>query len=97
MADDQQDQQDQQKLSAEWGMGTGWAVLATLISGMVVWGGIGALIDWRFDTKFCFPTGLVLGAAGGIYLVVRRFAAFAADPDDQTPDKTHGNDKQDSE
>ena len=78
---------DQQERSPEWGMGTGWAVLGTLISGMVVWGGIGALLDWWLGTKFCFPTGLVLGAAGGIYLVVRRFAVLAAGPDeDQTPD-----------
>ena len=67
MADDQCDQ------GPEWGMSTGWAVLATLISGMVVWGSLGALIDWWFNISFGFPIGLVLGAAGGIFLVVKRY------------------------
>lgn len=70
MADDQRSQ------GPEWGLSTGWAVLATLISGMVVWGSLGALIDWWLAIKLCFPIGLVLGAAGGIFLVVKRYADF---------------------
>ena len=64
---------DQRERGPEWGMSTGWAVLATLISGMAVWGGLGALIDWWFDLSFAFPIGLVLGAAGGIFLIVKRY------------------------
>ncbi len=68
MADDQPDH------GPEWGMNTGWAIVGTLISGMVVWGGIGWLVDWWLGTSFGLPVGLVLGAAGAIFLVVKRYA-----------------------
>ena len=51
----------------------GWVALSYLISGMVVWGFIGWLIDrWIGSNGVAMGIGAVLGAAGGIYLLVRR-------------------------
>jgi ATP synthase protein I len=53
--------------------GQGWTALAYLIGGMSVWGFIGWLVDQRLDTGgVATGIGVVLGMAGGIYLVVRR-------------------------
>lgn len=70
---------DQSNRGPEWGMSTGWAIVGTLISGMLVWGGIGWLIDWWFDVSFGLPIGLVLGAAGAIFLVVKRYANLSSE------------------
>ncbi len=55
------------------GADQGWAVLSTMISGMVVFGGIGWLLDRWWDSHFWTPAGLVLGMSLGIYAVVMRF------------------------
>lgn len=55
-------------------MGTGWAITATLIAGILTWGGIGYLIDRLAGTDRVFVAlGFVVGAAGGIYLVHLRW------------------------
>lgn len=55
------------------GAGQGWTALAYLISGMVVWGFFGWLVDRWLDTNgIAIGVGVVIGAAGGVYLVVRR-------------------------
>jgi F0F1-type ATP synthase assembly protein I len=50
------------------------ALISYLLSGMVVYGGIGWLLDrWLdFDSLF-FPIGVVLGVAAGGYLGYMRF------------------------
>ncbi len=55
------------------GADQGWAVLSTMISGMVVFGGIGWLLDGWLDSRAWTPVGLVVGMALGIYAVVMRF------------------------
>jgi ATP synthase protein I len=58
------------------GAGMGWTALAYLIGGMAVWGFIGWLVDQWLGTRGIFlGIGAVVGAAGGIYLVVRRLGA----------------------
>jgi F0F1-type ATP synthase assembly protein I len=55
-------------------MGLGWSIIATLIGGIVAWGGIGYLVDRLAATDRVFTAvGFVLGAAGGIYVVYLRF------------------------
>jgi F0F1-type ATP synthase assembly protein I len=52
------------------------AAVSYLIGGMVIWGGIGWLVDHHFHTHgIAFGIGAVLGAAAGVYLVARRFGA----------------------
>ena len=53
---------------------TGWSVIGTLAAGIVAWGGIGMLLDWLLGFRWLFlPIGMVVGVAGGIYLVWRRY------------------------
>jgi ATP synthase protein I len=56
------------------GLGIGWAIIGTLIAGMLVWGGLGYLLDRLVGTSHVFMAiGTVVGAAGGIYIVYLRF------------------------
>ncbi|AYF31972.1 hypothetical protein CSH63_31970 [Micromonospora tulbaghiae] len=55
------------------GAGQGWTALAYLVSGMLVWGFIGWLVDqWLDGGGIATAIGILLGTAGGIYLVARR-------------------------
>jgi ATP synthase protein I len=55
-------------------MGTGWAISATLLGGMLAWGGVGYLIDRLVGTVHVFTgIGFVLGGAGAIYAVYLRY------------------------
>ncbi|WP_045742414.1 MULTISPECIES: AtpZ/AtpI family protein [Actinoplanes] len=56
--------------------GVGMTAVSYLIAGMVVWGGIGWLVDHFVGTRGIFAGfGAVLGVAGGVYLIVRRLGA----------------------
>jgi ATP synthase protein I len=56
--------------------GMGMTAIAYLISGMLVWGAIGLLVDHWVGTKGIFAgIGAVVGIAGGVYLIVRRLGA----------------------
>jgi F0F1-type ATP synthase assembly protein I len=51
-------------------MGDAWAAVSTLISGVVVWGGIGWGIDYLAGTKpVGFAIGAVVGNFAAIYLI----------------------------
>jgi len=60
------------------GMNQGMQVLSYLISGVVLYGGLGWLGDHLLGTAFLLPAGIVLGAGFGIYLVIARFGAEEA-------------------
>ena len=53
-------------------MGEGWASLSTLIGGMAVWGGVGYLLDRWLGTALFVPTGVLVGMAAAIYLIVKK-------------------------
>lgn len=56
------------------GMGIGWAISATLLGGILAWGGIGYLVDRLLGTERVFTViGFVLGAVGGITIVYLRY------------------------
>lgn len=55
------------------GAGQGWTAIAYLITGILVWGGIGWLVDqWLDSGGVATAVGTVVGAAGGVYLIARR-------------------------
>jgi F0F1-type ATP synthase assembly protein I len=55
-------------------MGIGWAIVSTLVAGIVAVGGLGYLLDRAFGTGSGFTAlGIVLGAASGIYIVYLRY------------------------
>jgi len=65
---------DQHRDDAWSGMGTGWAITATMIGGILVWGGLGFLADRLLGTTHVFTAiGMVLGEAAAIYLVYLRY------------------------
>ncbi|GLW29844.1 hypothetical protein Areg01_27840 [Actinoplanes regularis] len=56
--------------------GAGMTAVTYLIAGMLVWGGIGWLVDHYVGTKGVFAgIGAVLGIGLGVYLIVRRLGA----------------------
>jgi ATP synthase protein I len=58
------------------GAGKGWTAVSYLIGGMLVWGLAGWLVDrWLDWGGIATAIGVVLGMAGGVYLVVRRMGS----------------------
>jgi ATP synthase protein I len=58
------------------GADAGWAAVGYLMSGIAVWGFAGWLVDrWLHLGGVATGIGCVLGAVGGIILVVRRLGA----------------------
>lgn len=60
------------------GVNQGLTVLSYLIAGVLVWGGVGWLLDRVFDSAFLLPVGIVTGAAGAVYLVIQRFGQLGS-------------------
>jgi F0F1-type ATP synthase assembly protein I len=50
-----------------------WSIVGYLLSGLVIWGGIGWGVDKWLDTSYFALVGLLLGAGASIYLVWLRF------------------------
>ncbi len=53
--------------------GAVWSVLGTLLSGLLVWGGIGWLVDRWLGTVLALPAGMILGMIASFYLIYKRF------------------------
>jgi ATP synthase protein I len=54
----------------------GWTAVSYLIAGMLIYGFVGWLIDrWLHTGGIATAIGAVIGAAGGVYLIVRRLGA----------------------
>ena len=70
---------DQRRDSAWAGMGTGWSITSTLIAGMLAWGGVGYLVDRLLGTQVFVGIGIVLGGAGGVYIVYLRYGRGSRD------------------
>jgi ATP synthase protein I len=56
------------------GMSTGVSISASLLSALIVWGGVGWLIDLLAGTGKLFTAiGMIVGAAAGTYLIYLRY------------------------
>ena len=53
--------------------GDAYTVLAYLLSGLLLWGGLGVLLDRWLDTEFFVLIGLLVGGVGSVYLVYIRY------------------------
>jgi len=52
-----------------------WSILGTLIAGVLAWGGIGWLLDRWLGTSFLVAVGILVGAAGAFYLIIKRYGS----------------------
>ncbi|MGZ4149085.1 MAG: AtpZ/AtpI family protein [Actinomycetota bacterium] len=56
------------------GANQAWSITSTLLSGIVVWGGVGWLLDrWLGFEGLFLPIGMVLGVGVAIYAVYVRY------------------------
>ena len=62
-----------QKTSADVGLG----IVAEILAGLLLYGGLGWLGDHYWKTSFLLPVGLLLGLALSLYLVIKRYAGVA--------------------
>ena len=53
--------------------GARWSIVGYLISGLLIWGGIGYGLDQWLGTSYFLLLGMLLGAGAAIYLVWLRF------------------------
>lgn len=53
--------------------GVFWSIVGYLISGFLIWGGIGYFADRFFKTTVLLPVGLLIGMSAALYLVWLRF------------------------
>jgi len=54
-------------------VGEAWTIIGRLFAGIVVWGGVGLLLDHVFGFSGLFlPIGVVLGLGGAVYLTIVR-------------------------
>ena len=47
-----------------------------MLSGIIVWGGVGWLLDRWLETRFFILVGVILGLTVAIYLVVVKYGAI---------------------
>ncbi|MFM8938264.1 MAG: hypothetical protein ACKOF0_04530 [Actinomycetota bacterium] len=53
--------------------GAFWSIIGYLVSGLLIWGGGGLLLDKWLGTTFLGIGGLLLGVTSAIYLIWLRF------------------------
>lgn len=64
--------------------GDPWHAFGYLVSGVLVYGLIGWLLDRWLGTSFLVVVGILAGAGLGIYMTWARFNRPAAPPQDET-------------
>jgi F0F1-type ATP synthase assembly protein I len=50
-----------------------WAITGSLLSGIVVWGGVGYLLDRALGTTFIALIGVLVGVFASLYLVFVKY------------------------
>jgi F0F1-type ATP synthase assembly protein I len=56
------------------GADVGWGITGTMLSGIIVWGGVGLALDRWLGTKFFALIGVILGLSVAIYIVIMKYA-----------------------
>jgi ATP synthase protein I len=52
-----------------------WSIIGTLVAGVLAWGGIGWLLDRWLGTEYLVAVGILIGAAGAFYLIIKRYGS----------------------
>ena len=66
----------------------GWGITGTLLSGIIVWGGVGWLLDRWLETRVFILVGTILGLTVAIYLIVVKYGAVGPPPADRRSAET---------
>jgi F0F1-type ATP synthase assembly protein I len=61
----------------------GWGITGTMLSGIIVWGGVGWLLDRWLETRVFILVGTMLGLTVAIYLIVVKYGVVAPPPADR--------------
>ena len=72
------------------GADVGWGITGTMLSGMLVWGGVGWLFDRWLETRVFTLVGVLLGLGVAIYLVVVKYGAVEPPPGGRPTSTTRG-------
>ena len=59
-----------------------------MLSGILVWGGVGVLLDRWLETRVFGLVGVILGLGVAIYLVVVKYGAVDQPPAGRRPTRT---------
>jgi F0F1-type ATP synthase assembly protein I len=59
-----------------------------MLSGIIVWGGVGLLLDRWLETRVFALVGVILGLGAAIYLVVVKYGAVDPPPAGRRPTRT---------
>ena len=64
---------DAHRDSGAAGEAEAWTVLARLIAGPVLYGGLGWVLDHWLGTRFFLPIGVIVGEGLALYVVLIRY------------------------
>jgi F0F1-type ATP synthase assembly protein I len=64
---------DKPRQPPDGGVNIGWTIFGYLISGMLVYGGLGWLIGHWTGHPLIFPLGMLAGLAFSVWLVIYRY------------------------
>ncbi|GDX22717.1 hypothetical protein LBMAG09_06920 [Actinomycetes bacterium] len=53
--------------------GAFWSIIGYLLSGFLIWGGLGLLADHFLGTRILFLVGMLMGMVASLFLVWIRF------------------------
>jgi F0F1-type ATP synthase assembly protein I len=60
-----------------------------MLSGIIVWGGVGWLLDRWLETRVFILVGTLLGLTVAIYLIVVKYGAVPQPPAGRRPSRTN--------
>jgi F0F1-type ATP synthase assembly protein I len=66
----------------------GWSITGTMLSGIIVWGGVGWVLDRWLETRIFTLVGTILGLTVAIYLIVVKYGAVDQPPAVRRPTRT---------
>ena len=52
-----------------------WSIIGTFVAGVLAWGLIGWALDRWLNTSFLVAIGIMVGAGGAFYLIIKRYGS----------------------
>lgn len=61
-------------MSEQYGMEEGYRILSSLLAGLLLYGGLGWIVDRVWHVGFALPLGIIVGTVASLYVVIKRHA-----------------------